>query len=68
MIALPKYRKVNKMNISRDLSMRNIHERKGLFFPVPEICGSSCSGEAQQFGIEITAPPARHPIQICTGK
>ena len=44
--------------------MRNIHERKGLFFPVPEIGGSSCSGEILQFGIEITAPPAKHPIQI----
>ena len=44
--------------------MRNIHERKGLFFPVPGICGSSCSDEILQFGIEIIAPPARHPIQI----
>ena len=26
-------------------AMRNIHERKRLFFPVPEICRSSCSGE-----------------------
>ena len=29
---------------------------------------SSYSGEKQQFGIEINTPPARHPIQICTGK
>ena len=68
MIALPKYRKSHKLNISSNPAMRNIHESKGLFFSVPEICGYSYSGEKQQLGIQITAPPARHPIQICTGK
>ena len=48
--------------------MRNNHERKDLFFPVPEKCDFSGSGEIQQFGIEITAPPARHSAQVCTGK